>query len=63
MPLSSVCFGLLLVFFCQEPKQPTIIDTYCQKTEFQFWHQKDTRKTKEQIDRHNARREASKCPR
>jgi hypothetical protein len=47
-----LCFGILIMFCPQEPpKAPP--STYCQIAKPIYWSPQDTRKTKEQADRHN----------
>lgn len=50
----QLCYGLLFVMFCELPPQPAAAGaTFCQIAEPIYWAAADTRKTKEQADRHN----------
>lgn len=54
------CLGLLFILWCPS-SQPVVVDTYCDKTKYIYWHRDDTRRTKEQADVHNRIRKESKC--
>ena len=44
------CYGLLFVFYCGGVAP---VDSYCAIAQPIYWSARDTRKTKEQVDRHN----------
>lgn len=59
---STVCIGLLVVFFCndKEPK-PVVISEFCESTKLIIASRKDTPETLAQIRAANAKRRAL-CP-
>jgi hypothetical protein len=50
--MSASCIGFLFFYHCVTPENPPT-DSYCQIASPIFWSAQDTRKTKEQADRHN----------
>lgn len=48
-----LCYGLLLVMWCDQPSPPVPSDSYCSVYKPVMWSSKDTRQTKEQVDRNN----------
>jgi hypothetical protein len=48
------CFGLLITY-CAMQTQAPVGDTYCQIAKPIYWSKHDTRETKEQADRENAK--------
>ena len=50
--MSASCIGFLFFYHCVTPETPPT-DSYCQIASPIFWSAQDTRKTKEQADRHN----------
>jgi hypothetical protein len=53
-----LCYGLALglaLIYCEEPPATPPADSYCAVYEPIRWHAGDTRKTKEQADRENAK--------
>jgi len=50
--MTASCIGFLFFYSCTAPAAPPT-DSYCLIAAPIFWSAKDTRKTKEQADRHN----------
>lgn len=50
--MTTSCIGFLLFYSCTTPAVPPT-DSYCLIATPIFWSAHDTRKTKEQADRHN----------
>ena len=45
-----LCYGLLVVMWCEAAQQPIPVDTFCQLYKPVYWSAADSRKTKEQVD-------------
>ena len=50
--MTASCIGFVLFYSCTTPDAPPT-DSYCLIAAPIFWSAHDTRKTKEQADRHN----------
>lgn len=48
-----VCYGLLFVMWCAPDKAPVATDSYCRVYRPVMWSSKDTRLTKEAVDKNN----------
>jgi hypothetical protein len=51
--MSASCIGFLFFYSCAAPAPPPAADSFCLIASPIFWSARDTRKTKEQVDRHN----------
>lgn len=61
--MKTVCFGLLVVFFCndKEPPKPLVVSEYCQNSKTIIASRKDTPETLAQIRAENKKRR-DLCP-
>lgn len=61
MTLTTTCIGILFMICHAEIPDSPPINAYCEIAEPIYWSKNDTRKTKEQVDRENAKFKAL-CP-
>lgn len=48
-----LCYGILIVMWCEQPPAPPPTDSFCQLYRPVRWSSRDTRESKEQIDSNN----------
>ena len=61
--MSFTCFGFLIFMHCTIPPSASVDQaTFCQTAKPIFWAAADTRRTKEQVDEHNAKVKACRKP-